>query len=104
MAGQVSQSESDVIYKRLVNVSLNLLDIHEEIARLTSMNTSVDLSTNLDPESGGNLTKAQAVSLFSELKKYQNWFTNKTQASSGAEESTTRRTAIDPFILVSPLV
>ncbi len=104
MAGQVSQSESQVIYKRLINVSLNLLDLHEEIARLTSVNASVDLSSNLDPESGGNLTKAQAVSLFSELMKYQNWFANKTQASSGAEDSNTRRAAIDPFILASPLV
>ncbi len=104
MAGQVSQSESQVIYKRLTNVAAQLLGLKEEIDRLSSLNTSVDFGANRDPESGGNLTKAQAVSLFGELNKYRNWFDNKTQASSGAEESNTRRSAIDPFILAEPLV
>ena len=104
MAGQVSQSESQVIYKRLSNVAVRLLDIKEEIDRLSALNASVGLGADLDADSSGNLTKAQAVSLFAELNKYANWFDNKTQASSGAEESNTRRAAIDPFILAEPLL
>ena len=104
MAGQVSQSESQVIYKRLVNIAVQLLDLKEEIDRLDSAKVSLDLGSNLDAESGGNLTKAQAIAIFSELTKYRNWFDNKTQASSGTEESNTRRAALDSFILAEPLV
>jgi len=104
MAGQISQSESQVIYRRLTAVAVQLLGIREEIARLSSANDSLDFQTNLDAESGGNLTKTQAVAFFSELQKYGNWFDNKTQSSTGAEDSNDRRAKIDPFILAEPLV
>jgi len=104
MAGQVSQSESQVIYRRLVNAAVRLLDIKEEVDRLDALKVSLDLATNLDAESGGNLTKAQAVTLFAELTKYRDWFANVTVAATGSESSNDRRAALDPFIAAEPLV
>ena len=104
MAGQVSQSESQVIYRRLAQVAVQLLDVQEEIARLLAFNQSVDLGTNLDPESGGNLTVAQVTTLVGELTKYRDWFDNVTVSATGVEASNDRRAAIDPFILAEPLV
>lgn len=104
MAGQVSQSESQVIYRRLTQVAVSLLGLQEEINRLDALKVSLDLGTNLDPESGGNLTKAQAVALFGELTKYRSWFENATVAATGVEGSNDRREALDPFILAEPLV
>jgi hypothetical protein len=104
MAGQVSQSESQVIYRRLAAVAVRLLDVREEIDRLSAANTSMNFPVNLDPESGGNLTVAQAVTLFGELAKYRSWFDNATVAATGGEGSGTRRAALDPFILAEPLV
>jgi hypothetical protein len=104
MAGQVSQSESDVIYRRLVQIAVSLLGAREEIARLDAAKLSLDLGTNLDPESGGNLTKAQAVALFGELTTFGEWFDNATVPATGIEGSNDRRASLDPFILAEPLV
>ena len=104
MAGQVSQSESQVIYRRLAQVALRLLDIKEEIDRIYSVNASMDLGANLDPESGGHLTVAQVVTLVGELSKYRDWFDNQPVAATGAAGSNNRRAALDPFILAGPLV
>jgi len=104
MAGQVSQSESQVIYRRLAAVAVRLLDIKEEIDRLNALNVSLNLGTNLDAESGGNLTVAQAVSFYGELVKYRDWFSNVAVAATGTSGSNDRRAALDPFILAAPLV
>jgi len=104
MAGQVSQSESQVIYRRLSQVALRLLDIKEEIDRLDALNASMSLGTNLDPESGGHLTVAQAVTFFGELVKYRDWFANLSVSPTGTSGSGDRRAALDPFILAGPLV
>ncbi len=104
MAGQVSQSESQVVYRRLAQVSVQLLGLKEEVDRLIALNASVDLGANLEEDSGGNLTKAQAVTLVGELVKYQSWFENATVAATGAEDSGDRRAALDPFILAEPLI
>jgi len=104
MAGQVSQSESQVIYRRLAAVAVRLLDIKEEIDRLGALNTTLNLGTNLDAESGGNLTVAQASTLFTELLKYQSWFNNFVVSQTGTSGSTDRRAALDPFILAAPLI
>jgi hypothetical protein len=104
MAGQVSQSESQVIYRRLTQVAVRLLDMREEIDRLDAARVSLDLAANLDDESGGHLTTAQATALFTELTKYRDWFDNVTVAATGAESSNDRRATIDPFILAEPLV
>lgn len=104
MAGQVSQSESQVIYRRLAHISTQLLGIKEEIDRLQALNTTLNLGANLDAESGGNLTLAQASTLFAELVKYQSWFNNFSVAQTGTSGSTDRRAAMDPFILAEPLV
>jgi hypothetical protein len=104
MAGQVSQSESDVIYRRLVAVAVQLLALNEEVDRLVALSLSLDLQTNLDPESGGHLDKAQAVTMFGEMVNYRSFFGNTTVAASGGEGSNDRRAALDPFILAEPLV
>ena len=104
MAGQVSQAESQVIYRRLAQVSVSLLGLNEEIDRLDAAKVSLDLAANLDEDSSGNLTKAQAVALFGELVKYRAWFGNTTVAATGVEGSNDRRAKIDPFILAEPLI
>lgn len=104
MAGQISQSESQVIYRRLVNTAVRLLDIKEEVDRLESLNQSLSLGANLDPEVGGNLTVAQAAALFAELVKYRDWFNNLAVAATGPSGSNNRRAAIDPFIAAEPLI
>ena len=104
MAGQVSQSESQVVYRRLIAVAVRLLDIKEEIDRLDALNQSLSLGANLDPESGGHLTVAQASSLFTELTKYRDWFDNLATSATGTSGSGARRAVLDPFILAEPLV
>lgn len=104
MAGQVSQSESQVIYRRLSACAIRLLDIHEEIGRLSALNTTLNLGANLDNDAGGNLTVAQAAALFTELQKYATWFNNFSVAQTGTSGSTDRRAAMDPFILAGPLL
>jgi hypothetical protein len=104
MAGQVSQSESQVIYRRLAHVAVRLLDIKEEIDRLDALNASLALGSNLDAESGGHLTVAQAGALFTELVKYRDWFGNLAVAATSTSGSGARRAVIDPFILADPLV
>ena len=104
MAGQVSQSESQVVYRRLCAVAVRLLDIKEEIDRLDALNTSLTLGSNLDAEGGGNLTLAQASSLFGELVKYRDWFNNLATAATSTSGSGARRAIIDPFILAEKLV
>jgi len=104
MAGQVSQSESQVIYRRLSACAIRLLDIKEEIDRLGALNTTLNLGANLDAEGGGNLTVAQAATLFTELQKYASWFNNFSVAQTGTSGSTDRRSALDPFILAGPLI
>jgi hypothetical protein len=83
MAGQISQSESQVIYRRLA---------------------AVDLSANLDEESGGHLTKAQALAFVAEMLKYEEWFDNTTVAATTGEGDPARRATMDPLILAEPLV
>jgi hypothetical protein len=104
MAGQISQSESQVVYRRLAAVAVQLLGLKEEVARLKALNTSVDLSANLDEESGGHLTKAQALAFVTEMLKYEEWFDNTTVAATIGEGDPARRATMDPLILAEPLV
>jgi hypothetical protein len=64
MAGPVSQTESDLIYRRLASVCVSLQGAYEEVKRLDSLKTTQDLGTNLDEPSHGLVTKTQAVDLF----------------------------------------
>ena len=104
MAGPINQSESDVVYRRLAAVCLQLRDVVEEIDRLDSERISLNLATNLDPESKGNLDVADATALFGEIVKYRSWFNNETVAATGAEGSNDRRATLDPFLLAEPLL
>ncbi len=105
MAGQVSQAESQVIYRRLTQVAVQMLGLNEEIERLISLNQSVDLGANLEAESGGNLTVVQATTFVGEMIKYRDFFANVASVSStGAADSGDRRASLDPLILAEPLV
>jgi hypothetical protein len=104
MAGPLTQSESQVIYRRLAAISVALLGLKEEADRLFSLNQSVDLNTNLDPESGGNVTKAEAVTLVGEINNFRDFWENNTVAATTGEGDPARRAAFDPFILAEPLL
>jgi hypothetical protein len=104
MAGEVSQSESDLIYRRLAQVAVQLVGLAEEVDRLDASRIALDLATNLDPQGGGQLSVAQAVALFTELLTFRNWWLNNTVGSTGVEGSPDRRAIIAPFILAEPLL
>lgn len=99
MAGPVSQSESDIVYRRLQNSARALLGVYEEVKRLRSLDTSLDLATNLDPHSGGEVVKADAIALFGALTSFETWFENHTVAFEGTDGGPERRARIDPFLL-----
>lgn len=103
MAGSISQSESDRIYKRLQNAARAMLNVAEEVSRLESINTSVDLVTNLDEHSGGNVTKAQAIAIFQGLQSYRAWWQNNTVAAEVGEQDPARRARFDPFLILENL-
>ncbi len=107
MAGPISQSESDVIHKRLVNVANSLRGINEEIVRLKSENITVDFSTNLDEPSGGSgLTKAESLAFVTgPLFDYADYFANvDSVASDGVADSSDRRDKMNPLLLAEPLI
>jgi len=104
MAGPVSQSESDVYYRRLINAAKSLQDVYEEIKRLRSENTTFDLSTNLDEESSGVLTKAEAISFFGVLADYESFYENATVTFDGTDGGAERRNKINPFLAAEAVV
>lgn len=104
MAGLISQSESDVIYRRLVNMATSLRDVDEEIARLKSENVTFNFGANLDPPSNGALTKAEAIAFVTgPLFDYSDFFANKSVASDGVAGSSNRRDKVNPMLLAEPL-
>jgi hypothetical protein len=104
MAGPLTQSESQVIYRRLSAIAVALLGLKEEADRLFALNQSVDLNSNLDPEAGGHLTKAEAVTLVGEVNNFRDFWENETVAATTAPGDPARRAAFDPFILAEPLL
>jgi hypothetical protein len=104
MAGPLTQSESQVIYQRLSAIAVALLGLKEEADRLFALNQSVDLNTNLDPEAGGHLTKAEAVTLVGEVDNFRDFWNNTTVPATTSEGNPARRAAFDPFILAEPLL
>jgi len=105
MSGIVSQSESNRYYKRLVNISLTIQGAYEEIKRLQSEKVTLDLGANLDEESSGTLSKAEAIALFlGPLQDFESWYENVSVAPDGDEGSETRRGKIDPFLAADGLI
>ncbi len=104
MSGQISQSESQGYYKRFANAAVRLRGIREEIGRLSSEWVSLDLGTNLDEESGGYVTKAQAGALIGELAGFREWYDNFTVAASAGEGSDNRHAALAPFFGAEKLI
>lgn len=101
MAGPISQSESDRVYQRLQNLAKQMLDMKEEIDRLESLKNSLDLATNLDEQSSGFVTKAEAIAFFQgPITHYENWFDNQDVNADGIAGSNDRRAKIDPFLVL----
>lgn len=100
MAGPITQSESDVIARRIQNVAKQMLDMAEEMARLRSLNASLDLSTNLDEPTSGVVTKQNILDFVTgPMNDYEDFFANLTvpfDTTSGGGE---RRAKIDPFLV-----
>jgi hypothetical protein len=100
MAGPISQSESDVIARRVQNVAKQMLGMAEEMARLRSLDASLDLATNLDEPSSGVVSKADITTFVGgPMSDYEDFFENLTvpfDTSSGGNE---RRAKIDPFLV-----
>jgi hypothetical protein len=100
VAGPISQSESDVIAQRVQNIARQMLDMAEEMARLRSLNSSLDLSTNLDAPSSGIVTKQEILDFVTgPMADYEDFFDNLTvlfDTTSGGNE---RRAKIDPFLV-----
>ena len=107
MSGPISQSESNVIYQRLINVATRLRDVEEEVKRLQAENTTFDFPTFLDePTIGANsLTKAEALAFVTgPMTDYSDYFANVASvASDGAADSSDRRDKMNPLLLAEPL-
>lgn len=109
MAGPISQSESDVIYRRLIAVSTRLRDIDEEVTRLKTENTTFDFATNLDePTLAGipsPISKAEMLAFVTgPMFDYSDFFANLTVLFDGTSGGTDRRDKMNPLLLVEPLV
>ena len=109
MAGQVSQSESDIYYRRLVNAVKAMQDTYEEVKRLQSEKVTLNLATNLDEHSSGGggpgiVTKVQAISLFGVLTDFESFYENATVPFDTTDGGTERRAKIDPFLAIEPLI
>ena len=104
MSGQVSQSESDNYYRRLVNAAKVLQDTYEEVKRLQSEKVTLNLATTLDEHSGLIVTKAQAIALFGVLTDFESFYENATVPFDTTDGGTERRAKIDPFLAAEPLI
>jgi hypothetical protein len=93
-----------VIYRRLAAISVTLLGLKEEADRLFTLNQSLDLATNLDPEAGGHLEVADATAVVAEINNFREFWNNNTVAATTGEGSPDRRAKFDPFILAEPLL
>jgi len=104
MAGPISQAESDLIYRRLINVATRLRDIGQEIEDLKSQNTTFNFSTNLDEPTAGSLTKTETLAFVTgPMFGYSDFWANETIASDGTAGSADRRNKVNPLLLAEPL-
>ena len=100
MAGPITQSESDVIAQRFQNLAKSMRDISEEAARLRSLNTSLDLATNLDEPSSGIVTKADITTFVSgPMADFEDFWVNLIVNTDGVSASNDRRAKVDPFLV-----
>lgn len=104
MAGPLSQAESDVVARRLINVATAMRDAAEEIARLESENTTFNFSANLDEPSFGGVTKAELLAFVTgPMFGFRDFWNNETIAFDGSSGSSDRRDKINPLLLTEPL-
>ncbi len=104
MAGPLSQSESNLIHRRLINVATSLRDAAEEIERLKSDNITFDFGTNLDEPSFGGLTKAEALAFaVGPMFGFADFWVNSTVTFDGTAGGSERRDKVNPLLLAEPL-
>jgi len=104
MAGQLSQSESDIIHKRLINLATAMRDAAEEIERLKSDNITFDFATNLDEPSFGGLTKAESIAFVTgPMFGFADFWPNATVPFDTLDGGSARRDKVNPLLLAEPL-
>jgi len=104
MAGPLTQSESDVVHRRLINIATRMRDIAEEIERLKSENTTFDFATNLDDPSHGAYNAATAVAFVTgPMFAYADFWDNVAVSTDGTSGSSDRRDKANPLLLAEPL-
>ena len=106
MAGPLSQSESDIIHKRLINIATKMRDVSEEIDRLKSDNITFDFATNLDEPSfgGASLTKTESLAFVTgPMFGFADFWANATVLFDTADGGSERRDKVNPLLLAEPL-
>ena len=103
MAGQLNQSDSDVIYRRLINVATAMRGAAEEIDRLKSENTTFDFAANLEQPSIPGLTKAEALAFVTgPMFGFANFWVNATVPFDTTDGGRQRRDKVNPLLLAEP--
>jgi hypothetical protein len=104
MAGPLTQSESQVIHRRIAALAVGIRGLSEEAARLIAENGTFNFPTNLDPDSRGNVDVADATACMTEVVKFLAYWDNATVAATTGEGNPARRAAYDPYLLAEPLL
>ncbi len=100
MAGPITQSESDVIARRVQNLAKQMLDMAEEMARLRSLDSSLNLGTNLDEPTSGIVTKSDITTFVSgPMADFEDFWANATVAFDTTDGGGERRAKVDPFLV-----
>ncbi len=100
MAGPITQSESDVIARRVQNLAKQMLDMAEEMARLRSLDSSLNLGTNLDEPTSGIVTKSDITTFVSgPMADFEDFWANTTAAFDTTDGGGERRAKVDPFLV-----
>ncbi len=104
MAGPLSQSESDIIHRRLINVATAMRDAAEEIERLKSDNITFDFAANLDEPGFGGLTKTEVLAFaVGPMFGFADFWVNATVAFDGTDGGSERRDKVNPLLLAESL-
>lgn len=104
MAGPLTQSESQVIHRRIAALAVGIRGLSEEAARLIAENQTFNFPTNLDDDSGGNVTVTDAATCMAEVVKFLDFWENATVPATTGEGDPARRAAFDPYLLAEPLL
>lgn len=100
----LTQPESDVIYKRLINTAVAMRDLHEEIDRLKSANVTFDFPTNLLEPTISGFTKAEALAYVTgPMFDFADFWDNLTVTFDTLSAGSAREDKINELLLAEPL-